>query len=251
MLTDKAKLKSALRKLRQIPFDRSEFANVLMAPQEMLDFLAMLAGLKPVYMLGCGFDDPTWVRGVTELAKSMGLKITAGLTWKSQPKHSDLPDWYVELLSSREGPPSSAVYICKSRDTNAAVEDLCSRPTVTIEEEAKLLGYPVCCVADRYRGIRLMETTLYNMTLRVSGADIDEMKRIILEDVQMTPETSEELAAAEDLHGGAFAPFTSISMCRKCAADPNSVAYAISAKYEALARSVDAVFADEIANGLG
>ena len=61
MSVNKPRLRSALKKLRQVRFDRSDSANVGMAPQEMLDFPAMLAGLKPVCLVGRGFDDPDWV----------------------------------------------------------------------------------------------------------------------------------------------------------------------------------------------
>jgi hypothetical protein len=46
---DRSRLRQALRKLREIPFSRDDLSNVATAPQEMLDFLAMLAGLKPVF----------------------------------------------------------------------------------------------------------------------------------------------------------------------------------------------------------
>ena len=49
---NKPVLRNALKKLRAVPFDRNEYANVMIAPQEMLDFLAMVAGIKPVYLLG-------------------------------------------------------------------------------------------------------------------------------------------------------------------------------------------------------
>ena len=51
---DKPRLRNALKKLRRIPFDRGDPYNQAIAPQEMLDFLAMISGLKPVVLIGRG-----------------------------------------------------------------------------------------------------------------------------------------------------------------------------------------------------
>ena len=61
---DKPRLRNALKKLRRIPFDREDPYNLATAPLEMLEFLAMIAGLKPVVLIGRGFDDQNWIKGV-------------------------------------------------------------------------------------------------------------------------------------------------------------------------------------------
>lgn len=81
MQPNKSLLRSTLRELRGIEFDRTEYANLAMAPQEMLDFLATLDGLKPVYLLGRGFDDPNWIKGVQEIANKKRLHIVPGAYW--------------------------------------------------------------------------------------------------------------------------------------------------------------------------
>ena len=45
---NRVRLRNALTKLRSIAYDRNDHANRMIAPQEMLDFLAMAAGIKPV-----------------------------------------------------------------------------------------------------------------------------------------------------------------------------------------------------------
>jgi hypothetical protein len=82
---DKFRLRQALRKLRQIPFNRDDPADAATAPQEMLDFLAMLAGLKPVVLLGRGFDDHRWIAGVSAIARKMSLHLVTGPKWEAEP----------------------------------------------------------------------------------------------------------------------------------------------------------------------
>ena len=69
----KPHLRNVLKKLRAIqfdagPIDAREAWDQATAAQEMLDFLAMLAGLKPVYLAGRGFGPPSWLQGVQAIA---------------------------------------------------------------------------------------------------------------------------------------------------------------------------------------
>ncbi len=248
MSVNKPRLRNALKKLRQMRFDRSDRANVGMAPQEMLDFLAMLAGLKPVCIVGRGFDDPDWVAGVEALARGMNLNVISGPKWHAEPEHEGLPDWYAE--TEVPGPAERPVlYICKSRSIAGEVRAVCTSSKISIEQEARLLGYPPCCVRDHYRMSRMFHEGFALMLHRTSGGDEDEMRRIVREDVQMTPRTEREkalLGEATDLHP---AIFTSVSMCPACAGDPDSPAMRMSRQYEALARAVEPGLVSEISRG--
>ena len=56
-LANKAWLRNTLKKLIAIGVSLKDVHEHATAAQETLDFLAMLAGLKPVMMLGRGFDN--------------------------------------------------------------------------------------------------------------------------------------------------------------------------------------------------
>jgi hypothetical protein len=211
---DKSRLRSTLRKLRQIPFDRTDPVDVAIAPQEMLDFLAMLSGLKPVFLLGRGFNDPRWIEGVSLIARSMKLHVISGPKWAAEPDDAGLPDWFHQSQPNTPKRDETAIYICKTRNTAIALTSACAQQSITIEQEAQLLGYPVCCVTEHYHRCRLMNAAVVRMLYRTADGDVDEMKRIVREDVGMTPETIEEiddLKAAQYIMPG---PFTSINMCR-------------------------------------
>ena len=98
---NKPLLRSVLKNLRAVPFDRRDYSNCMIAPQEMLDFLAMMAGIKPVYLLGRGFDDPPWVKGVIAIADKMGLHIINGPEWNACPDAHEYPAWFGRASAKR------------------------------------------------------------------------------------------------------------------------------------------------------
>ena len=250
MKIDKPRLRNAFRKLRQVPYDRADPANVPMAPQEILDFLAMLAGLKPVCLVGRGFDDPKWVAGVEALAREMKLHVMRGPQWHAEPELAGLPDWYSEIAGALPV-PQEAVYICKLRTVASEVQAVCATGEISMDHEARLLGYPRCCVREHYRGNRKFDEAFTLMLRRVSGGDEEEMKRIVREDVGMSPETEKEMTLLAEATVQRPAPFTSVNMCVPCAGDPGSPAMRVSHQYEALAHAVSLELASEIATYQG
>ena len=241
----KSRLRNTLKKLRRIPLDRSDPTNVAMAPQEMLDFLAMLAGLKAVCLLGRGFDDATWVASVEALAHDMRLHAIRGPEWYAEPKHIGLPAWYSEVNTSvRSGEP--ALYVCRSRAVADELRQVCAAGSITMEQEAMLLGYPLCCVKDRYRRTRLMNEAFSLMLHRTAEGNETKMKHIVRESTGMSAETEQERRLIEEVRPFAPASFTSINMCPSCANKPDSPAVKVSRAYEHLARSISPDLANEI-----
>ena len=241
---NKPLLRNTLKKLRRVPFDRSEPTNAAMAPQEMLDFLAMLAGIKPVCLVGRGFDDPNWVAGVEALAGEMKLHIVRGPQWHAEPKLAGLPAWYAE--EDRNPTEGSVVYICKSRSVAAELREVCASAAIIVDQEARLLGYAPCCVRDHYRRDRMFDEAFTLMLRRTARGDEKEMRRIVREAVKMSVETEQEQALMEEATDRRPARFTSVNMCRLCADDRDSPAAQMSHQYEALAHAVDPRLASEI-----
>jgi hypothetical protein len=81
---NRVRLRNALKKLPNIALDRSDDENRMIAPQEMLDFLAMAAGIKPVFLMGRGFADSAWIAGVSALARDMSFHVVRGPEWEAQ-----------------------------------------------------------------------------------------------------------------------------------------------------------------------
>jgi hypothetical protein len=244
---EKVRLRSMLKKLRKIPFDRTDPANAAMAPQEMLDILAMVAGIKPVSLLGRGFNDARWVEGARAIACASGLHVIPGPEWSAQPPNEGLPDWYGSVRALADSLANTVFYICKAKALAEEVAECCDSNRITIEQEARLLGYPPCCVQDHYRRQKLFNRAFALMLERTAGGDSAEMQRIVREDVQMSPQTPEEIAALREAVGFVFAPFTSFTMCDSCINDRTSLARRISGHYRALAAAIDPLLVQEIA----
>jgi hypothetical protein len=244
-VADEKALKRTLGQLRGVPLERGNPVSAAMAPQEMLDFLAMQAGLKPVYLLGRGLDDSTWISGVESLAKAKGLRVVRGSFWSQPPDHSHLPPEVAALMTPGERKATKdARYICRAPATERELRSIGTTPT--IEQEANLLGYPVCCVRDYYARQAAVNRGFALMVRRVGNGDVEEMMRVIREDVGMAPETEEEIDLMARGENPGFAPFTSFQMCSACRDNEGNPARVISREYEMLAEAVDPSLAAEI-----
>ncbi len=210
-MIDKIHLRNTLRKLRAVPFDLTDDVNVAMAPQEMLDYLAMLSGLKPVYLLGRGFNDHAWVKGVARLSAEKGLHVVHGVQWFAVPPNSEIPPQIAAIMTKEEEP---AIYVCKGPGLAKELKDIAESGRISIEQEARLLGYPICCVRDHYQRQSLFEKAFWQMLKRAGRGDEQEIKRLIREDVRIAPETDEERGLLDEGTRMSLAPFTSIHMCR-------------------------------------
>lgn len=243
---DKPALRNTLKKLRALPLDKANRHNVMMAPQEMLDYLAMLSGLKPVYLLGRGFDDTEWAAGAIAMATKTGLCVIEGPQWGAQHPDKTMPAWFRDHLD-KQNPTQPVFYICRVKGTAEAVQATLDNATITIDEEARLLGYPVCCVKAHYERQAKFNKVFYELVKRTAGGDEAEMKRILEEDIEVAAETAEEEAAMKEAMEFEPAPYTSFHMCPACTADENSTGGKLSKRYEALASEIDKDLASQIA----
>lgn len=214
--------------------------------QESLDFLAMAAGLKPVYLLGRGFGRPEWIEGVRAIARELKLDAIEGALWDAAPPGNAFPDWYRDHTKA-ELARQTAHYITRS----AAVADELRRieagapPTVAIE--ARLLGFPECCVAAHYRRALGFHRLRLAMLGRAAGGDAESMARLLRDGVQIAPANSDERAALDAATSLIPCPFTSLNMCESCADGAHSPAAALALSYAELAHAIDPEFARRIA----
>lgn len=242
---DKVFLKSALKKLRALPLDVKVHANVMMAPQEMLDFLAVMEGVKPVYLLGRGFDDAKWIAGARELAVKMNYYVVEGSQWDAQAAVAGVDPWFYSFTAEKWSQTAKVFYICKTPNAAAGVKATFDKG-VSMEDEARLLGYPLCCVCDHYRRHAAMVKLFFKMMTRSAQGNVDLMKKMILEDTQVSVEGAEEETLLKEAHEFHVAPFTSFHMCAPCRDHDDSPAKKVSAVYKALAMKVDPVLAQTV-----
>ncbi len=248
-LPNKAKLRNTLRKLDGVrrgsvaEIDRGE------AAQEALDFLAMLSGLKPVFLLGRGVADPPWIRGVLQIAVDQRLYVVEGPYWDAGGADNDLPGWFRDhgVSAFRE---LRAHYICRARATAEEIENVCATASPikapTIAQEARLLGYPECCVADHYRRSLVYQSLWLEMLSDQSGGDEASMRQKLTDGVPLDPASDDMRRRLEVVMRTHPAPYTSINMCESCRDGDDSPAKRLSAQYLDLAVTIDPGLENEL-----
>jgi hypothetical protein len=235
---DKLRLRRALRALQEIPVEVEEDALYETKVQESLDFLAMLAGIKPVYVAGRGFDEPAWIEGVRALAAANRLYVVRAGAWLPEEPFAGLPEWYLYRIGGviRSLP---ITYVCKARATQAAVVAACETGAPTVGEEARLLGFPVCCVAAQHQRFRIYHEYFLAILERRGGGDVAKMQELLATADDIDPETDVDRDALARATAVVPAPFTSLNLCDACAASPASPGMRLTERYGNLAAAID------------
>lgn len=238
-MAGKPQLRNALKKLRAVEarvdgeFDRVETG------QEMLDLLAVLDGLKPVFLHGRSLDDLAWMAGVVDVARGLGLRVVQGPCWNPLPPGETFPRWYTECVEA-EFAAVQPFYICKAPVVAREVADLCAaggRPTIA--QEAALLGYPECCVAaHQVRAVRFHNLAIARIEEQ-AGGDQARMRAIYDAGVDIAPRDDVEEAALADVFDFVPCPFGSWNACPACRDSEHSPSALLSQCYQALAFDVD------------
>ena len=245
-LANKARLRNTLKKLIAIGVDLEDWHENATAAQETLDFLAMLAGLKPLMMLGRGFDNTHWIKGVLQIAVDLNLHVVEGPYWDAVPTPAGVPKWYTEhTRAAFEG--YRAHYICKARATADEVVELCRTGAPSIADEARLLGYPVCCVEAHYLRSREYQMVWLSILSREAGGQEAEMRRLLVDGATLTPANDDERARLEATITFRTVAFTSVNMCQACEESSDGPARSMSRLYGELARALDQSLARKLA----
>lgn len=237
-LPKKSHLRGTLRKLSALAGSPSDDHDRATAAQEALDYLAMLVGIKPVFLLGRGYNDPDWIDGVRALAATQKLPIIEGPYWDADVGTEALPGWYLDYLGSAFA-GKTAWYICRSRAAAEEVSTINETGTPSLEQEARLLGYPECCVTAHYERNHVYQKLWLDILARAAQNDEDRMRRMLEEGAALQPETDDERERLEAAMTVDPCPFTSINMCANCIAAADSPARLLSRHYAELAGEID------------
>jgi hypothetical protein len=199
--------------------------------QDGLDLLAVVAGLKPVCLVGRGAGDEAWCATLRTAANGAALTVIEDAPWEPE---GDLPKWYLEATARRRA-RSKVLYICRDDAIAAQVKTLSAQGRISVDAEARLLGYPCCCVAQHHARTLAYEHLLAQRTERLTRGDQARMMRLVEAGVEPMPATRAEWDEVVALTRIAPAPGTSVNMCDACARDPASPAMRLAADYARLA----------------
>jgi hypothetical protein len=189
------------------------------AGPERLDLLAVAAGEKPLCLLAN--------ESAAALAAATGLPSRAVRPWSPA---GIVPDWYE---AARRRLRRLVLAVARDEDTLDRAQALSVRGRIGAEEEAAILGYPLCCVAQHHARALALENLVAAMAAR--GGDAAQAARLIAAGIDPTPLTQSEWERYAALAAAAPLPLSGIVPCEACAADPLSPARAIEARYAARA----------------
>ena len=241
-LQNKSRLRNTLKKLNKIPSDRNDMREAQAGAQEALDFLAMMAGEKPVMLLGRGYNDPIWIKGVLQVATNTKLHMVEGPFWDASPDAgagADLPDWYLDH-TRRAFTEHRAWYISRAKSAADEVAEICETATITVADEARLLNYPDCCVRAHYDRAAEYQRIWLDMLRRKAGGDDQKAADLLAANEPLEPETDEDIKRLEAAMRAIPVPFTSINACDACInGGPSAPANVKSLEGRALANEID------------
>ena len=206
--------------------------------QDGLDLFAVAAGLKPVGLLGRGFADAAWLGAAEALARTLGLSALTGACWHPALRDPGFPDWYSAAVAERDT-RATALYVWRDDVNGAGVRRLGADGRVAPEDEAALLGYPVCCVVQHHAQALALERLTVALVTRLAGDDIAHRRRLVAGGVMPTPQSEVEWRQLEAAGAIAPQPYTSVNRCAACASDPNRPAGRLGRRYRELARRLD------------
>jgi hypothetical protein len=200
--------------------------------QDLLDVLAVGAGLKPAAVIGFGYAVNDSVDNIIALTATMGMATSMSHPWQAACDAEDLPSWYVDTLARFYG--STPIHIVTATPTslNALVT---SKPPISAQQESVTLGYPICCVTEYHRRRKAYHLLTLGMLARQVDGNEVRMRRLVKSGVAMAPKGETETNALLSATQTDFATFTSIAMCDACATEPDSPARRISTQFRQLA----------------
>lgn len=201
------------------------------ARQDGRDLLAAIGGLKPLALVAHGAVAAADRALLRRAAEAAGLAMLEGAPWQPQ---GGLPAWFLAAAAQRDT-RRPALYFCAGTAVARRAALLCAAPRVAPEDEAALLGYPLCCVAAHHRRALALENLFAAATLRIARGEEAHAARLVASGVEPALD-AREWARAGALLAAPAAPGTSILMCRACAADPASPARRLAHDYAALTR---------------
>jgi hypothetical protein len=218
------------RKLSTLLKNQDDTADRRELVAEIHDFLAMLDGVKPVFLHGRGLAPLNWIEEVLEMANDLGLYIIEGPFWDATA-YEDFPKWYADHCRA-ELEPYRAWYICNDETLAEAVQNINNAAgRLSMTEEAQRLGYPECCVNTHYERARRYHRGTLSILKRLANGDDIEMQKLFVSGAQIAPVTQQEIDdfdAAFDIHEPQLGSW---NMCLACARGASNTSKTLSRQY--------------------
>lgn len=237
-----AALRSLLRDLREIPFDRERKASDLEILIDYLEIVAVAAGEKPAHLQGQGMRSIHLMHALRRVATAHGLLVMQ--TGPLLPRFLRAPtydprffEWERQRDREERAKEGHVLWIYRDRELEPAIR----RATDGETDVSTVLGYPACCVREYFEaGVRMSEATVRAYQTQYGAKDADDFIRLAKDNAAVTIPPADRPQIRHVFGYVQFAP------CRACAESATSPGAEINWAMRRLASRLSPAFARAI-----
>lgn len=233
-----AALRSLLRDLQGLQFDREDKVSDLEILLDYLEIVAVAAGEKPSHLQGQGMRSRTLGQAIQRVAAAHGLGVVR--TGVVVPHFHRAPnydtrffDWETQRERAARAREGQVLWVYRDRGLEPAIVAAAAGET----DVANVLGYPACCVREYNEiAIRLTEARVRCYETQYGAKCADDFIRLAEENAAVTIAPSERPHVRHVFHYVQFSP------CRSCAESSSSPAAEINWAMKRLATRLSPAF---------
>lgn len=233
-----AALRSLLRDLQDLQFDREGKESDLEILLDYLEIVAVAAGEKPSHLQGQGMRSRSLLQAIQRVAEAHGLLVMQTgvvIPHFHRAPHYDARffDWERELERQARTREGQVLWVYRDADLEPAIRAAAEGET----DVAGVLGYPACCVREyNETGIRISEALFRGYQTEHGAKDLDDFIRLAKEHAKVTIPQEERPRLRHVF------PYVQFSPCRDCAESSTSPAAEMNWAMKRLATRVSPAF---------
>jgi len=211
-----AALRSLLRDLQALRFDREGKVSELETLLDYLEIVAVAAGEKPSHLQGQGMRSRSLLEGVQRVAAAHGLLVMR--TGVVLPHFHRAPnydprffDWERQLERDARTREGQVLWVYRDREQEPAIRAAADGDT----NLADVLGYPACCVREYDEtGVQISEALFRGYQTEHGARELDDFIRLAKAHAKVTMPPAPRVS-----HVFSYVQF---SPCPNCAKSPTS-----------------------------
>ncbi len=231
-------LRSLLRDLQGLRFDREEKASDLEILIDYLELVAVASGEKPAHLQGQGMRSKSFMLAVRSVAVAHGLLVMH--TGPLLPRFLRAPkydprffEWERQRDREARAREGQVLWVYRDRGLEPAIR----RATEGETDVSEVLGYPACCVREYFEaGVRMSEAVVRRYQTQYGAKDADDFIRLAKENAAVTIPPRDLPLIRHDFSYVQFSP------CRECAESEASPAAEINWAMKRLASRLSPAF---------
>lgn len=233
-----AALRSLLRDLQGLRFDREDKVSELEILLDYLEIVAVAAGEKPSHLQGQGMRSRSLLQAIERVATAHGLGVVR--TGVVLPHFHRAPnydprffDWETQREREARTREAQVLWVYRDPDLEPAIRAAAAGET----DVAQVLGYSSCCVREYTEiAIRLSEAVVRGYQTEYRAENVADFIRLAKEGTKVT------MPPAEKPQVRHVFPYVQFSPCRDCAESSSSPAAQINWAMKRLATRLSPAF---------